>query len=49
MDPGGTIILSGILYEQMQGVVDAGERKGLKMQESRRMGDWVALAMGRSL
>ena len=48
VDPDGTIILSGILYEQMQGVVDAGERKGLKMQESRRMGDWVALAMGRS-
>ncbi len=48
VDPGGTIVLSGILYEQMQGVVDAGERKGLKMQESRRMGDWVALAMVRS-
>ncbi len=48
VDPGGAIILSGILYEQMQGVVEAGERKGLKMQESRRMGDWVALAMARS-
>ena len=47
IDPGGTIILSGILQEQMRGVVEAGKAKTLHMLESRRMGDWVALAMSR--
>ena len=45
IDPGGTIILSGILREQAQGVIEAGEAKGLQMNEKRQMGDWVALAM----
>ena len=43
----GTIILSGILHEQEQSVVDAAQAKGLKMDERRQMGDWVALKMNR--
>ena len=46
-EPGGTLILSGILEEQSQGVIEAGERKGLRLDDRRQMGDWVALAMSR--
>ena len=44
----GVLLLSGILQDQAQGVIEAAQLKGLKMQEKRQMGDWVALAMGRS-
>ncbi len=44
VEPGGTIILSGILQEQAQGVLDAVHAKGLRPQETRRMGDWVAIS-----
>ncbi len=47
VEPGGFIILSGILEEQAQGVVEAGEKQGLKLSEKRQMGDWVALEMRR--
>ncbi len=47
LEPGGVIILSGILQEQGQGVIDAAEARGLKLSKSREMGDWVALAMER--
>ncbi|HVF25552.1 MAG TPA: 50S ribosomal protein L11 methyltransferase [Anaerolineales bacterium] len=43
----GTIVLSGILQEQAQSVIEAGQAKGLKMIERRLMGDWVALTMRR--
>jgi ribosomal protein L11 methyltransferase len=43
----GSIILSGILQEQEQNVIEAGQAKGLKMTEHRQMGDWVALTMSR--
>ncbi|HKY52854.1 MAG TPA: 50S ribosomal protein L11 methyltransferase [Anaerolineales bacterium] len=43
----GTIILSGILQEQEQSVIEAAQAKGLRMNERRQMGDWVALAMSR--
>src|SRR5687767_13543018 len=43
----GTIILSGILQEQEQNVIEAAQVKGLRMSERRQMGDWVALAMSR--
>ena len=43
----GTIILSGILQEQEQNVIEAGQAKGLRVNERRQMGDWVALAMSR--
>jgi ribosomal protein L11 methyltransferase len=45
--PNGAIILSGILFEQEQSVVEAAQAKGLRMNERRQMGDWVALTMSR--
>lgn len=45
----GAIILSGILQEQEQRVVEAGQAKGLEMIERKQMGDWVALTMSRSI
>ena len=47
VEPGGVIILSGILQEQSQSVIEAAQAKGLRMNEQRQMGDWVALAMSR--
>ena len=47
IEENGAIILSGILQEQAQGVMDAGQAKGLKMIERRQMGDWVAVTMSR--
>lgn len=44
-DPRGALILSGILLEQAEGVVQAGEAQGLYLEATRRIGDWVALAM----
>ena len=45
----GVLLLSGILQDQAQEVIEAAQLKGLKMQEKRQMGDWVALAMERDL
>ena len=47
VEPNGAIILSGILQEQSQGVMEAAQAKGLRMNEKRQMGDWVALMMER--
>lgn len=47
MDDGGSIILSGILQEQAQNVIEAAQAKGLRMNERKQMGDWVALTMTR--
>jgi ribosomal protein L11 methyltransferase len=41
----GSILLSGILEDQAERVVDAGQAKGLILKERRQMGDWVALKM----
>jgi len=43
----GTILLSGILQEQAQNVIEAAQAKGLRMNEQKQMGDWIALAMSR--
>ena len=43
----GSIVLSGILFEQEQSVIEAGQAKGLGMNERRQIGDWVALTMSR--
>ena len=43
----GAILLSGILQEQAQSVIEAAQAKGLGMNERRQIGDWVALAMSR--
>jgi ribosomal protein L11 methyltransferase len=45
----GAIILSGILQEQAQGVIEAGQARGLRLNERKQMGDWVALTMNRSI
>jgi ribosomal protein L11 methyltransferase len=47
MDDQGAIILSGILFEQEQSVIEAGQAKGLQMNERRQLGDWVALQLSR--
>src|SRR5688572_16302449 len=47
IEENGAIVLSGILQEQAQSVIVAGQAKGLKMIERRQMGDWVALTMSR--
>lgn len=43
----GAIVLSGILDEQEQSVIAAGQTRGLRMNERRQMLDWVALTMSR--
>ena len=48
-EPGGTVILSGILDQQVQKVIEAGQARGLELSEQRQMGDWVALMMKRSI
>jgi ribosomal protein L11 methyltransferase len=45
VEAGGALILSGILQEQTQSVIDAAQSKGLKMREQRAMQDWVALRL----
>jgi len=47
VEPGGLLILAGILDEQAESVRIAGEAKGLVFIEQRQIGDWVALAMKR--
>jgi len=49
IEENGSIILSGILQEQAQSVVEAAQAKGLRINELKQMGDWVALAMSRSI
>jgi ribosomal protein L11 methyltransferase len=46
--PGGILILSGILYEQLGGVTLALEKAGCRLEEVRQMGDWVALKATRA-
>ncbi len=47
LSPGGKMVLSGILAEQAQGVVEAAEAKGLKKLDLHQIGDWVAIVMGK--
>ena len=47
-ESGGTVILSGILQEQAQKVIEAGQAKGLVLNGQKQVGDWVALSMFRS-
>jgi ribosomal protein L11 methyltransferase len=49
VEAGGEIILSGILEHQAGGVTAAAEAKGLKLDDQRQMGDWVALKMSREV
>lgn len=43
LEPGGVLVLSGILAEQAGEVQAALEKSGLRLVETRQMGDWVAL------
>lgn len=43
----GAIILSGILFEQETSVLEAAQAHGLRMNERRQIGDWVALSLSR--
>jgi ribosomal protein L11 methyltransferase len=43
----GAMILSGILEEQAQSVIEAAQARGLRMTEHKQIGDWVALSMRR--
>jgi ribosomal protein L11 methyltransferase len=45
MENSGAIILSGILQDQEQGVIEAAQAKGLRMNERKQIGDWVALTV----
>lgn len=47
MEEDGMLILSGILQEQAQSVIEAAQAKGLRMNERKQMGDWVALGLSR--
>ncbi|MBE0696014.1 MAG: 50S ribosomal protein L11 methyltransferase [Anaerolineaceae bacterium] len=46
--PGGNLILSGILAEQAQGVIDAAEAKGLEKLDLNQIGDWVVIVLKKS-
>lgn len=43
----GAIVLSGILQEQEQSVLEAGQAQGLRLTGRGQIGDWVALTMSR--
>ncbi|NMC79034.1 MAG: 50S ribosomal protein L11 methyltransferase [Chloroflexi bacterium] len=45
--PGGVLLLSGILLEQLPEILQAAGQQGLQALERRQMGDWVALAFRR--
>ena len=47
IEDNGAILLSGILQEQAQNVIEAAQAKGLKMNERKQTGDWVALSLRR--
>ena len=47
IENGGTILLSGILQEQAQSVIEAAQAQGLRMNERKQIGDWVAFALSR--
>ena len=47
IEENGAVILSGILLEQEQSVLEAAQTQGLRMNERLQMGDWAALAMSR--
>ncbi|HEY2982282.1 MAG TPA: 50S ribosomal protein L11 methyltransferase [Anaerolineales bacterium] len=47
VDPGGTLILSGILADQEEAVKPSAQARGLKLSEQKQSGDWVALAFKR--
>ncbi|NMA13454.1 MAG: 50S ribosomal protein L11 methyltransferase [Chloroflexi bacterium] len=49
IEPGGVILLSGILEEQDARITASFESKGLHLIEKRQINDWVAYACGKSI
>ncbi len=47
VSPGGVIVLSGILADQVQTVIDAAQEHGLVFVARKQMDDWVALCCQR--
>jgi ribosomal protein L11 methyltransferase len=47
VEPNGEIILSGILAHQAENVIGSAQAKGLKRNDQRQMGDWVAISLKR--
>ena len=47
IDVNGAILLSGILQEQAQNVIEGAQANGLQIKARRQLGDWVALTMSR--
>lgn len=45
VEPGGEIILSGILEHQAESVIAAGQARGLERSDQYQMGDWVAISL----
>ena len=45
VEPGGVLVLSGILDTQASGVLEAAQAKGLKHLHTRQQLDWVAIAL----
>jgi ribosomal protein L11 methyltransferase len=45
LQPGGSMVLSGILDNQAQGVVDAAQEHGLRKTGMRQINDWVAIEL----
>ena len=45
VSPGGTLILSGILAHQAEGVISSARASGLKLVEKIQVEDWVALML----
>jgi ribosomal protein L11 methyltransferase len=47
-EPGGTVVLSGILQEQESKVLEAAQANGLVLSERKQMGDWVAMSLSKT-
>jgi ribosomal protein L11 methyltransferase len=45
VEPGGTVILSGIMQGQEQKILETAQAQGLVLNEREEMGDWVALSL----
>lgn len=47
VEPGGTVVTSGIFIDRAEGVVDALTRAGLPVREKKQEGDWICLVSER--